>query len=76
MKLYTQQTRKDGNVFWRDGVSDSNRQRIVDNIIETIARRHSLALDEEMEAAHQVARYGFVHVDTVTYAIRESEETF
>lgn len=74
MKLYTQQSRTSGNVFWHDGVSSYQRDEIVFNIAETIARKHSLPFDEEVAAVEQVSRYGYVLVDTVSYAIQETEE--
>lgn len=73
MKLYIQQTRKDGSAFWTDGAESFDRSIIVDNIMNTIDRKHHLPFEEEMEVSSLLNFFGHVHVDTVTYSILETD---
>lgn len=78
MKLYTQRTRKAGdaemNRPWIEGISSSDRTEIVNNIMETVLRKHSISEDEEMEKWDDLEKTGRIQIDTTTYDIHESEE--
>lgn len=74
MMIYMQRSRKDGQQSWREGVEATQKSICVDNIMETIERKHSITEDEQVIAKAALEVYGRCHVDTTTYDILELDE--
>ena len=73
--LFMQRSRKDGDRgAWSEGITSSDRSVVANNIMETIRRKHTLEDDIAGLIEANLTRFGYVHVDTTSYEIREFEE--
>jgi hypothetical protein len=72
--IYTQRSREDGKQTWREGSDASERFIAIDNIMETIAQKHTPSDAAWNAFFTDLMQSGRCAIDGTTYEITEREE--